>query len=169
MKKILKWLGILLLVVVVAASLFAFSMRFHDGPLAVMAGGPFRSGELTPTPADWSFLKDREVIEFQTMDPARSRVVWLGVYDGRLFLVSGYMNTGYGALWKQWPHYLEDDDRILLRIDGRLYEQRLQRIMSGPEVAGVLNEYSRKYFNNAPASPSTVTQGDTWMFEVLPR
>ena len=32
------------------------------------------------------------------------------------------MNTSYGGIWKQWPHYLDRDDRIILRIDGRLYE-----------------------------------------------
>ena len=36
------------------------------------------------------------------------------------------MNTSYGGIWKQWPHYLDHDDRIILRIDGKLYEQRLR-------------------------------------------
>ena len=71
------------------------------------------------------------------------------MHDSRLFIVSGYMNTGYGGIWKQWPHYLSEDDRIILRIDEALYEQRLERIMEGPEVIPVLQELSRKYFGGA--------------------
>ena len=169
MKKVLKWFAIILCTLVVAIGLFLFSMRFRDGPLAIITGGPFSSGELAPAPADWSFLADRSEIEFQTMDPARSRTVWLGVYEQRLFVVSGYMTTNYGAVWKQWPHYLENDDRIILRIDGELYEQKLQRVMDGPAVMPVLSEFNRKYGSGEPTSAATITDGETWMYEVVDR
>ncbi len=169
MKKLLKWAGISIVSIVVFVGIFLFSMRFHDGPLEIISGGPFTSGVPTPAPDDWSFLIDRAQIEFQTMNPATSRTVWLGVNDRRLFLVSGYMTTGYGSIWKQWPHYLEDDDRIILRIDGLLYEQRLQRVMEGPNILPVLNEFSRKYGDNLGASTSQVTEGHTWMYEVVDR
>ncbi|NKB34935.1 MAG: hypothetical protein GKR91_17705 [Pseudomonadales bacterium] len=176
MKKLLKWLGIVAGTLVLAVAVFLFSMRFTDGPIEVFTGGPFRSGELATAPSDWSYLTDRGEIEFQTMDPARSRIVWLAVHESRLFIVSGYMNTGYGAIWKQWPLYLEDDDRIIVRIDGNLYEQRLERIMEGPEVVPVLSELARKYFPgggsagaDAFAAAETVSNGDIWMFEVVSR
>ena len=171
MTKFLKWLGIVICTLVVAVGVFLFGMRFTDGPIEIFTGGPFSSGELASAPADWRYLTDRDVIEFQTMNPARSRTVWLAVHESRLFIVSGYMNTGYGAIWKQWPHYLEEDDRVILRIDGNLYEQRLERIMEGPEVVPVLNELARKYFGGATGlgSEETITNGDTWMFEVVSR
>ena len=169
MLAILKWLGVILLVLVLRIAVFLFGMRFHDGPLEILSGGPFKTGELATVPADWSFLTDRSTLEFQTMDPAQSRTVWLAVHDTRRFLVSGYMNTGYGAIWKQWPHYLENDDRIILRIDGKLYEQRLQRIMSGAEVIPVLSEFSRKYGAGDAASDEAVSSGYTWMYEVVAR
>ena len=169
MKRILKWFGIIVGVLALAIGLLLFSMRFHDGPLEILSGGPFKTGELATVPADWSFLTDRSTLEFQTMDPAQSRTVWLAVHERRLFLVSGYMNTGYGAIWKQWPHYLENDDRIILRIDGRLYEQRLQRIMSGAEVIPVLSEFGRKYGAGGLASDVSVSSGSTWMYEVVSR
>ena len=172
MRAFLKWSGIVLGALVLLVGLFLFSMRFRDGPMAVFAGGPFTSGELSAAPTDWTAIRDYDVIEFQTMEPNRSRTVWLAVHDRRLFVVSGYMNTGYGGIWKQWPHYLEDDDRIILRIDGRLYEQRLERIMSGPEVVPVLRELARKYFPGAAGditSPESVSNGDTWMYEVVSR
>lgn len=169
MRKILRLLGIVVLVLAAAIAAFFVGMRFHDGPLEIVSGGPFRSGEPSPTPASWDFLKERQQIEFQTLNPQTSRTVWLGVVDQRLFLVSGYMNTGYGGLWKQWPHYLEDDDRIILRIDGRLYEQRLERVMGGDIVAPVLSEFGRKYGFGAVSDDAPVTSGDTWMFEVVAR
>ena len=169
MKRFLKWFGIIVGVLVLAIALLLFGMRFHDGPLEILSGGPFMTGELATAPADWSFLTERSTLEFQTMDPAQSRTVWLAVHDRRLFLVSGYMTTGYGAIWKQWPHYIENDDRIILRIDGKLYQQRLQRILSGADVVPVLSEFSRKYGAGDAASDAAVSSGYAWMYEVVSR
>ena len=171
MRKLRKGLGVGFLSILTAVALFFFGTRFTDGPLAIFTGGQFTSGMLENAPEDWSYLKDRDLIEFQTLAPARSRTVWLAVHDSRLFIVSGYMNTGYGSIWKQWPHYLSEDDRILLRIDDALYEQRLERIMEGPEVVPVLQELGRKYFDGAQVlgRQDTVARGDTWMYEVVDR
>ena len=167
----MKGLGIGFLSILTAVALFFFGTRFTDGPLAIFTGGPFTSGVLESAPEDWSYLKDRDLIEFQTLTPARSRTVWLAVHDSRLFIVSGYMNTGYGSIWKQWPHYLGEDDRIILRVDDALYEQRLKRIMEGPEIVPVLQELGRKYFDGTQGlgTQDTVVRGDTWMFEVVDR
>ena len=98
MKKILKWIGISIAVPVISIAVLLGSMRFHDGPLAILSGGPFTTGELRSAPNDWGFLKDRATIEFQTMDPEQSRTVWLATFDQRLFIVSGYMTTNYGDI-----------------------------------------------------------------------
>ena len=171
MKSFLRGLGLGLLTFLAAVALFLFGMRFADGPVAVFTGGQFTSGVQENAPDDWEYLKERSLIEFQTLSPARSRTVWLAVHDKRLFIVSGYMNTGYGAIWKQWPHYLNDDDRVILRIDDALYEQRLERIIEGPDVVPVLRELSRKYFSGSErlATQATVARGDTWMYEVVDR
>ena len=169
MKTLLNGAILLVVLVTIAIAGFLIYARFHDGPLEIVSGGPFRSGQAAATPESWNFVADHDTIEFQTMDPPRSRTVWLAVHDERLFIVSGYMNSGLGAVWKQWPYYLEDDDRVILRIDGRLYAQRLQRITSGPDIIPVLNEYNRKYGVGEVTSTDPVTSGDTWMFEVLPR
>lgn len=170
MKKLLKILAVFALSTFLVIGVFLFGMRFSDGPLEIISGGPFKTGEISPAPANWSFLKERDTIEFQTLDPLTSRTVWVASHEGRMFIVSGYMNQGYAAIWKQWPHYLEDDNRIILRIDGKLYEQKLVRIMSDPAVIPVLNELSRKYLGGAQVtSDQQVSQGDTWMFEVVDR
>ncbi|MEX2488965.1 MAG: hypothetical protein WD356_05490 [Pseudomonadales bacterium] len=167
MKTFFKWLGITFGVIALAIVLFFAGMRFHDGPIEIISGGPFKTGEPTRTPEDWRFIEDRQTIEFQTMEPPTSRTVWLAVHDGRLFLISGYMTTTYGKLWKQWPHYIEADDRVILRIDGKLYEQRLERIQQGDVLEPVMAELGRKY--GFEGSPEAVESGYAWLYEVKPR
>ena len=105
------------------------------GPFEIVSAGAFRSGELHVGPEpDWSFLRDRQTVEFQLLDPARSRTTWILMHDGRIFIVSGYMNTWYGKLWKHWPAQAEADGRAILRVDGRLYERRMVRILEGQDV-----------------------------------
>ena len=172
MMKLLKGLAIAMVCAVAAVWLFLFAMRSADGPMAIIPGGAFSSGEPTAVPDDWSFLADRMEVEFQTMDPATSRTVWVGVHDRRLFLVSGYMTSWYGGIWKQWPHYLGDDANIVLRVDDNLYDLRLERIMDGPDIIPVLGEFGRKYGGAAPDfAPSTeaVTSGAVWMYEAVAR
>ena len=172
MMKLLKGLGIAIVGVALVVFVFLFAMRFSDGPMAIVPGGAFSSGEPAPVPADWSFLRDRMEVEFQTMDPDTSRTVWVGVHDSRLFLVSGYMNSWYGGIWKQWPHYLGDDASIVLRVDGRLYDLRLERVMDGPDIIPVLSEFGRKYGGappNAVDSNEAVTSGSVWMYEAVAR
>ncbi len=172
MLRFLKWLAIAIIGTALAIWIFLFAMRFSDGPVAIIPGGPFQSGEPTPIPGDWSFLRDRMEVEFQTMDPATSRTVWVGVHDSRLFLVSGYMTSWYGGIWKQWPHYMGDDARIVLRVDDSLYDLRLERIMEGPDIVPVLNVFASKYGGAEPGavtSPEGVTSGSVWMYEAVAR
>lgn len=148
--------------------LFLFAMRFHDGPLGIVPGGPFTSGEIAQAPDDWTFLAERMEIEFQTMSPARSRLVWVVVVDRHLYIMSGYMTTGYGKLWKQWPSYLEEDNRVTLRIDGKLYAQRLVRQMDHPRLSDIVTAFADKYgFQAGEAPEQVVLSGFSWLYEVV--
>ncbi len=179
MKKALKWGGAVIGAMVLATGLGYGVLRLQDGPVeffpwfTISVGGPFRSGEPTPSPEDWTFVRDVDEFELQTLDPSSSRTVWAMVVDGRLFIVSGYMGSTIGRLWKQWPLDMERDNRVVLRIDGRLYEQRLERITEGPEIPFVMAEVGRKYFGGSgepvPGSEAAITSGSAWMFEVVSR
>ena len=160
--------------IVLLITAFLFGMKLHDGPLAIITGGPFKTGQPAAAPDDWTYLTDRLEIEFQTMTPDTSRIVWLGVYDKRLYVVSGYMNTVYGKIWKQWPHYLVADDRVVLRIDGNLYEQRMVRLMDHPQLLEIMTAHGRKYGTisedvTAEQLRQGLTSGDFWLFEVVDR
>ena len=83
-------LGSLVLLVV----LVLIGARFADGPVAIIAGGPFTSGELVTGPEpDWSFVRDIQEVEFQLVDPPRSRTTWILEHEGRIFIPCGYMTT----------------------------------------------------------------------------
>ncbi len=179
---VLKGLLYLVLGLVAAFALFLFGMRFADGPYAIIAGGEFTSGEryLGPEP-DWSFVKDRGEVEFQLLDPARSRTTWIVEHEGRIYIPCGYMNSTWGRLWKQWPIEAEKDGRAVLRIDGVLYDRQLARIKGGDQLPFVLSELRRKYLQGgALVSPEQqgqalaagleqITDGSLWIFEMAPR
>jgi hypothetical protein len=170
MKTFLRVLGGIVAVLVVLVVGLLVGARFADGPLAIVAGGPFRTGELDTGPEpDWSFVRDLQEVEFQLLDPARARTTWILYHDGKAYIPSGYMTTWWGRIWKQWPHEAEKDPRVLLRIGDAIYERELVRVEGGPVVAPLLAELSRKYAGGAEIPPEAVTSGYLWLFELAPR
>ena len=175
MKRILRILGGLLVLLVVSVVGLFTAARLHDGPfdggLAIVAAGAFQSGELQSAPEepDWAFLRDYSTVEFQLLDPARSRTTWILEHDGRIFIPSGYMNSIGGKIWKHWPKEAEADGRAILRVDGKLYERQLVRIREGDIVTAVLAELGRKYVDGVEIPAEEVTSGSIWLFELRPR
>lgn len=163
---VLVLLGSLVLLIVVAA----IGARFADGPIAIFPGGPFSSGELVTGPEpDWSFARGIEEVEFQLVDPPRSRTTWILEHEGRIYVPSGYMTTAWGRMWKHWPIEALEDGRAILRIGDKLYERQLVRIEKGPLLAPLTAELSRKYVGGADIDPEAVTSGSLWLFELAPR
>ena len=171
MATLIRMLGGLLIVLIVGVGALIIGARFSDGPLAIIAGGPFTTGQLVTDPVpDWSFIHDTQEVEFQLLEPTRSRTTWIIEHEGKAYIPSGYMTTWWGKLWKQWPHEAEKDGRILLRVDDKLYERQLVRIDSGPLLAPLTAELSRKYAGGATEIPvAAVTSGYLWLFELAPR
>jgi len=167
-RKVLMVVGVLILVPVVAIGTLVIRSGSADGPSAFFGGGPVIAGELVTGPEpDWSFLGDVETIELQLFDPPRSRLIWVADYDGKIYVVSGYMGNAIGRLWKRWPVQAERDGRAVVRIEGKRYERTLVRIRSGADVLeGVSAELGRKYRFGGPGS---IESGETWLFELAPR
>ncbi len=157
--------GLFLLIV-----LALMGVRFADGPIAIIAGGPFTSGKLVTGPEpDWSFARDIQEVEFQLVDPPRSRTTWILEHEGRIYIPCGYMTTSWGRIWKQWPIEALEDGRAILRIGDKLYERELVRIEEGPLVAVLTAELGRKYPIAGDIGPEAVTSGYLWLFELAPR
>ena len=170
---ILKWLGGIVGALVLAIVVVTFAARMGDGPTAILPGGPLEAGELYAGPEpDWTFARDLPEMEFQLAEPPVSRTIWLQVVDGKLYVVSGYMNSTVGKLWKHWPMQAEEDPRAVIRIDGKRYLRNIRRLgPDHPALPGIASEISRKY--GAPMPPESASQvaasGDAWFFAVEPR
>ena len=170
MRFLLRLVGAILGLAIVVVVVLLVAARFSDGPIAIIAGGPFRSGELVPGPEpDWAFAREVGEVEFQLVDPPRSRTTWILEHAGKVYIPCGYMNSGWGRVWKQWPIEAEKDGRAILRIGNDLYERQLVRITDGPVVEPLLTELSRKYLGGSPVPASAVTSGSLWLFELAPR
>jgi len=165
----LKWVAGTIGVLILAGVLIVFGARFGDGPLAIIPGGPLEAGELYMGPEpDWTFARDIPEMEFQLVEPPLSRTIWLEVYDKKLYVVSGYMNSAVGKVWKKWPAHAEKDGRAIVRIDGKRYERQLVRILDDQAtLAGIGAEVKRKY--GAPLTADLAATGDAWFFALEPR
>ncbi|MCP5180436.1 MAG: hypothetical protein H6994_11180 [Pseudomonadales bacterium] len=179
--KLLKWLVGLVAVAGLCLGATVLVLRFGDGPTGMIAGGAFTTGEpWQGDEPDWSFLTDRQEVEFQLLDPERSRTTWIVAHEGRIYIPSGYMTSALGKLWKQWPPEAEKDGRAILRVDGRLYPRRLVRIQESPALPAIISELQRKYLGglgpDGVASDDIirsgldqVKSGSLWVFELAPR
>ena len=110
--RVLRWLGIVLAVAPVLLVLVVVVARFSDGPIAIFAGGPLESGEIVPAPADWTFASDVEVVEFQLVEPPRSRTVWIVEHEGNLYVPCGFTRAGLPAAL-QIVGRMHDDATVL--------------------------------------------------------
>jgi len=167
-KTLLAVLGGLVLIPIVAFATLAVSARASDGPAGVFIGGALVEGELvTGAEPDWSFVHDIGTIELQLLDPDRSRLIFVLDYEGKAYIVSGYMSNRIGRIWKKWPIKAERDGRAVVRIDGKRYERTLVRIQTGAVVDGVMAELGRKY--GGGPTRATIEAGSIWLFELAPR
>jgi len=167
--RILKWIGGAVAALILTFALVVGLARLGDGPTVILPGGPLEAGELYAGPEpDWSFARDIGEMEFQLVEPPVSRTIWLQVVDGKLYVVSGYMNSTVGKIWKQWPLQAEKDPRAVIRIDGKRYERKIVRLgPDHPALPGIAAETLRKY--GAPLGPEMAATGDAWFYALEPR
>lgn len=174
---ILQVIGLLLLIPAVAMATLRFENRNDDGPSILFPGGELVSGNLYSGPEpDWDFTSDIQTIELELEDTGSSRIIWILNADGKAYVVSGYMDTWLGRLWKDWAVVADEGSgEAVVRIDGTRYERQLQRIHSGDELDGVAASILRKYAggNVTPESiareRANIEAGSTWAFRLAPR
>lgn len=156
--RLLRWLGRILLVLVVLVALVFVGARFHDGPLGPIPGGPLASGPLVGEPvADWTFAKDVQEIELQLDSQSKSRTTWIIVDHGKAY-VPAAVEFPPGKTWHQAALA---DGRAVLRIQGKRYPVTLTRVEDQTLLNGIREVGLAKY----PARPS----GEVWAFAVTSR
>ena len=115
MRQMFKWASFLLLGLLVVLVLFVFGMRFSDGPVGPVAGGPFSTGKLYRGPEpDWLPANDWPQVEVQLLEPAQSRTTWVATHEGRLYIPSGFMDNAWVRRIKSWPYDASKDGRAIL-------------------------------------------------------
>lgn len=165
MKTVLRAIVGVIAVGVLVLLAFSIYARSHDGPLEMLAGGPFESGDWVESAGvDWSFLTDTETIQFQLLEPARSRTVWVTYHEGKAFIPCGVPNF---RLWKQWPNEALKDGRAVLRIDGKRYPVNVVKTDDPVERKAVFSELARKY-GSAPPDDGSLDDL-VWVFRIEPR
>jgi hypothetical protein len=158
----LRRIGIGLVGVVAALVVVSLGARSCDGPLGPIPGGALRSGEEAAVPGDWSFASELREIELQLESPPRSRIVWLMVHEGELYVPCGFLAV---PGLKQWPYQVEADDRVVVRAQGKRYAGRLARVRD-PELYAALGRAGAEKYGFGSGEPDP--EG-TWYFRFLGR
>ena len=166
--RILRGIGIVLALLILGLVGLGVAARFADGPIALYPGGPLVAGEWVDGDVDWTFAREEPLMELQLLEPGTSRTVWLLVHDRRLFIVSGYMDTTVGKLWKKWPMRAEADGRAVVRLDGKLYAGTLVRILDDHALFEALSEEAQRKYH-VPLTAPVFERGGSWLFEWQPR
>lgn len=177
LKIVCQVLGILVLIPGLTYLTLRFDNRNADGPSILFPGGELVSGTLHTGPEpDWSFTDDIFTIELQLDDPLSSRLIYILEAEGKIYVVSGYMSSFLGRLWKEWAIDADAGDGLgVLRIDDAKYARHLVRIEEGDVLNGVAAKLVTKY-GGGQATPAAIAgtradieAGNTWAFELAPR
>jgi hypothetical protein len=99
---------------------FALIGALACGPIIVIPGGAL-GGDVEPVPSDWSFTDEIKTVQLETSpeDPYSVNVWGVGV--GRDFYIAA------GSSTNAWAENIAQDDRVRLRIAGKIYEMRALR------------------------------------------
>lgn len=156
----LRRLGITVLVLAGLVGALFFGARLHDGPLAILPGGPLASGDWVEPPiADWRFATDLGEIELQLEAQSTSRTTWILVRDGTAYVPC---SLGFPP-GKSWYRDAQRDGRAVLRVEGRRHRVTLVRDEDPGLLAFAQAEVERKY-GGAPPSDAGVL-----FFRIEPR
>ncbi len=109
------------------------------GPLVMIPGGEL-SGELRPTPTDWSFTDEVDVVQLETRpDDPYSVNVWGVGMGAHFYVISG------DAEKSAWAQNILADPRVRLRVGDDLYAQRAERVEDDAEIERLIVGLKKKY------------------------
>lgn len=178
-KIVLQMVGFVVLIGAVSIGTLRIQRSSADGATVVFPGGEMIAGELHTGPEpDWSFTDDIFTIELQLNDPMATRRIFIIESEGKIYVVSGYMKSFLGKIWKEWAFDADEgNDQGVLRVNNVRYPRQLVRIKEGDVLNGVSAKLAAKY-SGAPTPVSAATiastranieDGNSWVFELAPR
>lgn len=179
LKIALQVIGFVVLIGAVTIGTLRIQRSSADGATVVFPGGEMVAGELHTGPEpDWSFTDGIFTIELQLNDPMASRRIFILESEGKIYVVSGYMKSFLGKIWKEWAFDADEgNDEGVLRVNNVRYPRQLVRIKEGDVLNGVSAKLLAKY-SGVPTpvsaeviaiSRADIENGNSWIFELAPR
>lgn len=179
LKIVLQVVGFVVLIGAVSIGTLRIQRSSADGATVVFPGGEMLAGELHTGPEpDWSFTDDIFTIELQLNDPMATRRIFIMEAEGKIYVVSGYMKSFLGKIWKEWAFDADEgNDQGVLRVNNVRYPRQLVRVKEGDVLNGVSAKLAAKY-GGAPTPVSdeaiattraNIEDGNSWVFELVPR
>jgi len=179
LKIVLQAFGFVVLIGAVAIGTLRIQRSSADGATVVFPGGEMVAGELHTGPEpDWSFTDDIFTIELQLNDPMSTRTIFIMESEGKIYVVSGYMKSFLGRIWKEWAFDADEGNgEGVLRVNNVRYPRQLVRIKEGDVLDGVAAKQLAKYSGvPTPVSAAAIAtaranieDGESWIFELAPR
>ena len=179
LKIALQMLGFVVLIGAVTIGTLRIQRSSGDGATVVFPGGEMVAGELHTGPEpDWSFTDDIFTIELQLNDPMATRRIFTIESKGKIYVVSGYMKSFLGKIWKEWAFDADaGNDEGVLRVNNVRYPRKLVRIEEGDVLNGVAAKLLAKYSgvptpvsaNAIATARADIEDGNSWIFELAPR
>ena len=179
LKIALQMLGFVVLIGAVTIGTLRIQRSSGDGATVVFPGGEMVAGELHTGPEpDWSFTDDIFTIELQLNDPMATRRIFIIESEGKIYVVSGYMKSLLGKIWKEWAFDADaGNDEGVLRVNNVRYPRKLVRIEEGDVLNGVAAKLLAKYSgvptpvsaNAIATARADIEDGNSWIFELAPR
>jgi len=179
LKIALQMLGFVVLIGAVTIGTLRIQRSGGDGATVVFPGGEMVAGELHTGPEpDWSFTDDIFTIELQLNDPMATRRIFIIESEGKIYVVSGYMKSFLGKIWKEWAFDADaGNDEGVLRVNNVRYPRKLVRIEEGDVLNGVAAKLLAKYSgvptpvsaNAIATARADIEDGNSWIFELAPR
>ena len=179
LKIVLQMVGFVVLMGAVTIGTLRIQRSSADGATVVFPGGEMVAGELhTGAEPNWSFTDDIFTIELQLNDPMATRRIFILESEGKIYVVSGYMKSFLGKIWKEWAFDADEgNDEGVLRVNNVRYPRQLIRIEEGDVLNGVAAKLLAKYSGvPTPVSAEAIAtaradieDGNSWIFELTPR
>ena len=179
LKIVLQMVGFVVLIGAVTIGTLRIQRSSADGATVVFPGGEMVAGELhTGAEPNWSFTDDIFTIELQLNDPMATRRIFILESEGKIYVVSGYMKSFLGKIWKEWAFDADEgNDEGVLRVNNVRYPRQLIRIEEGDVLNGVAAKLLAKYSGvPTPVSAEAIAtaradieDGNSWIFKLTPR
>ena len=129
-----------------------------NGPFGLMAGG-LLEGKTAPAPSDWAAVGAYGTGQLETRpeDPY-SVTTWNVVLDGVLHVPADFLNPV-----KRWPHYVEADDRVRIRMGALVYACRAVRLEDATRIQALREAAAAKYDLDPDG---TAASAEVWWYRI---